>query len=1242
MQYEDDADAFRSTTGELHAERANANVRPKGKFAVFWNNLGFFFSQTFKQIKKGKLSYCTGFVACMIVVTFVAIIYSAMDSFPVVVLQMAESNQGQIDLLIQAGDWTGSGDLNYTLISEVMSKQGDPFHYHTPRYDFSVLAYPFKDCAVPAESLQDDTSWTYLGLANDTACAARPDITDQSCIKKYCGAAHEATVYLTKSERESMIGLGREWKYGTIAQGQAIISSNMAIAMGLSKGDKFFVRFNLASDPFRPLLNDVVEQVDPDMLYTSRWYQLMGPHATVNLPLTVGEVSESVYGKTSLDEYHACFVEYDTFLGHLLERLHPAINATIRETLASRNLDHFAQEVIFNIPPPRYRTYLDLNYDSLQDTVVEWSSSLLYRLGFNQVSVSMPVLRGMQSMSMFSMFLSLVLSIIITILVALSVLLIYSLLMISVDTRTFELGVLRMIGMRRTSVVGLLLTQSLAYSVPSWALGLIIAQLANVVRTPTHPVHPSTRPPAAGKRTAVRLGPEASHCHGLPARHGFLMRFFARLATVEVPWNLTGQSIGLATLVCPPPPPFPTPSPLSLAPSHKPFVISTAASVFPIRSALTKNLHDSLDVTHSKTSAVLVTIERAEDSSVPWTLFVTGGLLSVIGAGVYYFFPLSLVSNNFQLLLYLFFGMLMGMILGLVMLSLNFEHLLERGVRRLAQPPTSLASLASSPPTHPGAAPDRPPSAFLPVCVRAGAGLQVVGFFLFWEKRALRDLAVKNLVAHRLRNRKTTLMYAISIGFIIFISVTAKLNIESFKFNTIKQHGVRMKCQAGGYDATGHIHGVQSAELLEALPERFPGKRPAALGASAISNVGRVFSYTQWLYAIQPHYFDVCLPGSALHPPPSIQPPSQPGRRTHLTISGDGNDDGRCVGGRGSYMRYDDADTDPEVGWGLEEQLYSPSGSHSLLIGATFKEKLLLDRDTHFVEWTTVSTYPYSNVTRRRMTAAGFLQSTPIFTISGFPTATAQDALAAFPTYVRLSNGQVPSVDDIPMRYFLLHLADNLTDDETDEIQARPAAPRRPPLAAPLPPRWLPHCRPAGCPTAAPLAAPLPPHRRADHSITVNDDGVWIWDYRTAVQGLTAASSMIDLFFLACTVVAMLLCFFSLMSSMYTNVFEQTKEIGIMRALGLTQWQMYRLYVEEAFTLVVSASVMGIVTGTLIGYTMTLQQSLFTQLPIPFYFPWSLLVAVIVLSVVCSVMAAAAPTRNLLGKPIVSIMRLVI
>ncbi len=36
-----------------------------------------------------------------------------------------------------------------------------------------------------------------------------------------------------------------------------------------------------------------------------------------------------------------------------------------------------------------------------------------------------------------------------------------------------------------------------------------------------------------------------------------------------------------------------------------------------------------------------------------------------------------------------------------------------------------------------------------------------------------------------------------------------------------------------------------------------------------------------------------------------------------------------------------------------------------------------------------------------------------------------------------------------------------------------------------------------------------------------------------------------DLVFSAATYVAMFLCFFSLMASMYTNIYEQSKEIGV-------------------------------------------------------------------------------------------------
>jgi ABC-type antimicrobial peptide transport system permease subunit len=86
--------------------------------------------------------------------------------------------------------------------------------------------------------------------------------------------------------------------------------------------------------------------------------------------------------------------------------------------------------------------------------------------------------------------------------------------------------------------------------------------------------------------------------------------------------------------------------------------------------------------------------------------------------------------------------------------------------------------------------------------------------------------------------------------------------------------------------------------------------------------------------------------------------------------------------------------------------------------------------------------------------------------------------------------------------------------------------------------------------------------------------------------------------------ITMFLCFFSLSSSMSANLYEQSKEIGIMRATGLTKKRVYLLYIYEAFVLVLSSSLLGILIGTIVGFTMTLQQILFTEIPLVFYFPW--------------------------------------
>ena len=72
-----------------------------------------------------------------------------------------------------------------------------------------------------------------------------------------------------------------------------------------------------------------------------------------------------------------------------------------------------------------------------------------------------------------------------------------------------------------------------------------------------------------------------------------------------------------------------------------------------------------------------------------------------------------------------------------------------------------------------------------------------------------------------------------------------------------------------------------------------------------------------------------------------------------------------------------------------------------------------------------------------------------------------------------------------------------------------------------------------------------------------------------------------------------------------------------------------------------SSSLLGVLIGTAVGYTMTIQRSLYTQLPIPFVFPTGIMEVIGISSVVFAVLASIGPITYLLRMPIVSIMRYV-
>jgi putative ABC transport system permease protein len=108
---------------------------------------------------------------------------------------------------------------------------------------------------------------------------------------------------------------------------------------------------------------------------------------------------------------------------------------------------------------------------------------------------------------------------------------------------------------------------------------------------------------------------------------------------------------------------------------------------------------------------------------------------------------------------------------------------------------------------------------------------------------------------------------------------------------------------------------------------------------------------------------------------------------------------------------------------------------------------------------------------------------------------------------------------------------------------------------------------------------------------------------------------------------------------MSANLFEQSKEIGILRSLGVTTRQTYRLYFYEALILVFSGALLGTSIGTFLSFTMTLQYSSFVGMPTAFYFPiWHLLL-IFLTSLLCALLSTFAPARSILQRPVAATLR---
>ena len=95
------------------------------------------------------------------------------------------------------------------------------------------------------------------------------------------------------------------------------------------------------------------------------------------------------------------------------------------------------------------------------------------QLGFYPISIDMPLLIQLQAFNFAILFLGLIFRIVITLFIAISILLIYSLLQVNVESRTYEIGVKRMMGLQKTTLIVDIISQTFLFVIP----GIVVAFL---------------------------------------------------------------------------------------------------------------------------------------------------------------------------------------------------------------------------------------------------------------------------------------------------------------------------------------------------------------------------------------------------------------------------------------------------------------------------------------------------------------------------------------------------------------------------------------------------------------------------------------------------------------------------------------------------------------------------------------------------------------------------------------------
>jgi len=1092
---------------------------------------------------RDKCGCCLGICTCFMVVFVFALLHTTIFYTPLTFLTDYEQRYGQMDLRIEprANAW-----VNYTAILDILAKNptGKSFNTSTMRRQRSVNDGAFLVGASPdklAGSARQHVELLDISAEHDIA------LGDRSTIGKLAGPTMAGNEILLSTALAEDIGVQKADTVWVQVDSGMMQLTECAMAV---TGHGFFGEKNV--EKFGSIAGDDDENAFWKGYRSPSDHFVSTTLKQTSYPLSFKYIVKGIYNDTLLKfrDFDDADEDDDTAIkppaaivdvrGYY-DRLMLEGNATTVEAfktvlptkgdftpakVAQRCAQIYRGDLVVNLPAPRHDTYLMADYEALQKIVVDYFSSVLVLIGFPAWEApSLQILRRMQVAQFIQLFLGLTLNLFILILVVLSIVLIYSLLLVSVETRQLEMGILRTLGVNRKLIIQIVFSQAFSYAVPGWIVGLALAQMV-------------------AEYTLTQL---------------------SETSGVRIPTTLRPESAAWATVLI--------------------LIVPVVATYIPAKKALTSSLAEAMNTNRASTKAVVVDIIRDNNKQLNLPLMLVALALTGFGFTVYYLFPLALLSLDLALLLSIFLLILMGMLVGLVLLSLNFEGVVEQAV----------------------------------VYVFVG--------ILCCTKRAVKGLVLKNLVAHRQRNRKTTLMYSIALGFIIFAQTAYDVNIRTVLHAATQSRGAPVVLFSLGYKGVKHMDELEKflnehdqvvswAFASAPIPDIYsvdPAGRPVgnlvSYNSTQTSNVGRsVVARTRMIYAVSPNWHEATW---------------------------------------GEYLRISD-EYRPDTALTPYQKLYTAEGSGSALMPTAFLDGLGVDvinrtnrnpqsnatADPALIETTYFPDASGFGATFRygMLNAMALLNAAPGLFFSQFPSRiNGGHVVVSFPTLARLLGGNIiGGARSIPVDRVLIWTKKAAQAETSTASGSEPG----------YKDDFLKQLE-----SVADTGGLVGQSSNGDSAVNgetgMSVKGTFLGVGETQAYDLTQRFKRIETqrqilayIFDFSILVVMVLCFFSVSSSMATNIHEQRKEIAVLRAIGMQNSDLMRLYTREAFALVFSASIMGMMIGTAVAWTMTLQRFIFTEIYVPFIFPTSTFMVVLITAFVSGIGASYVPAKALLRMPV--------